>query len=278
MTPRRILFLLCVPLCAFALAGCAGGGDALSLDPVAQAANTTAANTSSRFEFRASLNAGSTGSFSFHGNGIFDGKGKSGWMNMHFALPASAQQQLGTADASMEMIYDGSHGLVMYMRSALFNRMLPTGKWVKMDLGKLAKKEGVDMSALMNANQADPSQSLRMLMASNGARVTGTDTIRGVRTTRYTFRIDFAKLAHDNKAFKELAQAAGSLSAPADAWIDAQGHVRRLALTLSLGSQLGSPMSMSMTEDLYDFGVHVNVTPPSDDMVVDLSALSGSSS
>jgi hypothetical protein len=278
MTPRRILLLLCLPLCAFALAGCAGGSDTLSLDPVAQAANTTAANTSSRFEFRASLNAGNTGSFSFHGDGIFDGKGKSGWMNMHFALPAAAQQALGTADASMEMIYDGSHGLVMYMRSPLFGRMLPTGKWVKMDLGKLAKKEGVDMGALMNANQADPSQSLRMLMASSGARVTGTDTIRGVRTTRYTFRIDFAKLAHDNKAFKELTQVGGSLSAPADAWIDAQGHVRRLALTLSLGSQLGSPMSMSMTEDLYDFGVHVNVTPPSDDMVVDLSALSGASS
>ena len=52
----------------------------------------------------------------------------------------------------------------------------------------------------MNANQADPSQSLRMLMASSDARVTGSERIRGVQTTHYAFNIDFKKLAHDNKA------------------------------------------------------------------------------
>ncbi len=31
-----------------------------------------------------------------------------------------------------------------------------------------------------------------------------------------------------------------------------------------------------MTEDIDDFGVPTNVTPPSDDLVVDLSSLSGS--
>ena len=38
------------------------------------------------------------------------------------------------------MIFDGSHGLVMYMRSPLFDKIVPTGKWVKMDVAKLAKK------------------------------------------------------------------------------------------------------------------------------------------
>jgi hypothetical protein len=33
---------------------------------------------------------------------------------------------------------------------------------------------------------------------------------------------------------------------------------------------------MTMTEDLYDFGVQTNITRPSDDLVVDLSSLSGS--
>jgi len=59
-------------------------------------------------------------------------------MNMHFSLPAAAQMQLGSADPSMEMIFDGNHGLVMYMRSPLFDRVVPTGKWVKMDVAKLA--------------------------------------------------------------------------------------------------------------------------------------------
>ena len=275
MTPGRVLSLLCLVVCASTLVGCAGG-DALALDPVAQAANTTAKTTSSRFEFRASVDAGSVGSFSFNGNGVFDGKNKSGWMNMHFAMPPAVQLQLGSTDPSMEMIFDGSHGLVMYMRSPLFDKIVPTGKWVKMDLEKIAKTEGVDLGAIMNANQADPSQSLRMLTASSNARVTGSERIRGAQTTHYAFNIDFEKLAHDNEAFKQLKEATGSVSAPAEAWIDAQGRVRRLAVTMSMGGQLGTPITMTMTEDLYDFGVPTNVTPLSDDLVVDLSSLSGS--
>jgi hypothetical protein len=277
MTPGRVLSLLCLVVCASPLVGCAGG-DALALDPVAQAASTTAKTTSSRFEFRASVDAGSVGSISFNGNGVFDGKDKSGWMNMHFSMPPAYQLQLGSTDPSMEMIFDGSHGLVMYMRSPLFDKIVPTGKWVKIDLEKIAQKEGVDLGAIMNANQADPSQSLRMLMASSNARVTGSERIRGVQTTHYAFDIDFAKLAHDNKAFKQLQAATGSVSAPAEAWIDAKGRVRRLVVTMSLRGQLATPMTMTMTEDLYDFGAHANVTPPSNDLVIDLSSLTGSSS
>jgi len=275
MTPGRVFSLLCLVVCASALVGCAGG-DTLALDPVAQAANTTAKTTSSRFDFRASINAGSAGSFSFNGNGVFDGKNKSGWMNMHFAMPPAVQLQLGSTDPSMEMIFDGSHGLVMYMRSQLFDKMVPTGKWVKMDLEKIAKKEGVDLGAITNVNQADPSQSLRMLMASSNARVTGSERIRGVQTTHYAFSIDYKKLAHGNKAFEKLQQATGSISAPAEAWIDAKGRVRRLAVAMSLGGQLATPMTLTMTEDLYDFGVRTNIMPPSDDLVVDLSSLTGS--
>jgi hypothetical protein len=245
---------------------------------VAKAASTTAKTQSSKFDFRASITAGTVGSFSFHGTGIFDGKNKSGWMNMHFSLPPQTQMQLGSADPSMEMIFDGHHGLVMYMRSPLFDRVVPTGKWVKMDLAKLAKKEGMDLGALMNANQADPSQSLRMLMASSGARVTGAERIRGVETTHYAFNIDFKKLAHDNKAFRQLTETAGAVSAPAEAWIDKQGRVRRLSVTMSMGAQLGAPMTMSMTEDLYDFGASASIAAPPDDLVVDFSSLSGSSS
>ena len=276
MTLRRVLSLLCLALCATALAGC--GGDALALDPVARAADTTAKTQSSRFAFRASIDAGSVGSFSFNGDGIYDGKDKSGWMNMHFQLPPAAQAQLGSADPSMEMIFDGSDGLVMYMRSPLFSRLVPTGKWVKMDLEKLAKKQGMDLGALMNANQADPSQSLRILMASSGAHVTGAETVRGVATTRYGFTVDFKKLAGANKAYKHLVEAAGTATAPAEAWIDRKGRVRKLALTLSMGAQVGSPMTMSITEELYDFGVHADVTAPADDVVVDLSSLGGSGS
>ena len=274
MSPGRVLSLLCLALCASALVGCAGG-DALALDPVAQAANTTAKTTSSRFEFRASIDAGSVGSFAFNGNGVFDGKDKSGWMNMHFSLPPAYQLQVPTADPSMEMIFDGSHGLIMYMRSPLFDKVVPTGKWVKMDLAKMAEK-GQDLSAILNANQADPSQSLRMLMASSGAHVMGSERIRGAQTTHYAFSIDFKRLAQNSKQFKMLTDETGSVSAPAEAWIDAKGRVRRLTVAMVSGAKLGTPVTMTITEDLYDFGTPVNITAPSDDLVVDLSSLTGS--
>src|SRR5262249_24602556 len=46
MTAGRLLSLLCLAVCATALVGC--GGDALSFDPVANAATKTADTTSSR--------------------------------------------------------------------------------------------------------------------------------------------------------------------------------------------------------------------------------------
>jgi hypothetical protein len=156
--------------------------------------------------------------------------------------------------------------------------MLPAGTWLKMDIEKLAKKQGYDLGAIMNANQADPSQALKMLMASSGARALGTDTIRGIRTTRYSFVIDFDRLVHDNKALEQLKTAAGASSIPAQAWVDAQGRVRRLNVQMTIGAQLGTPMTMTMTEDLYDFGVRANIVPPPDSVVTDLSSLSSPSS
>jgi hypothetical protein len=276
MSPRRVVSLLCLVLAAAALTGCAAQ-DTLSLDPVANAASKTAKTTSSRFIFSASLDAGTMGQFSFHGNGLFDGPTKRGWANMHFTLPLSAQAQLGTTDPSMEMIFDGQHGLVMYMRSAML-KMVPPGTWVKMDLEKLAKKEGYDLGGIMNANQADPSQALKMLMASSHARPLGKERVRGVKTTRYSFVIDFDQLVHDNKALEQFKSVTGTSSIPAQAWIDAQGRVRRLNVQMSMGAQFGTPMTMTITEDLYDFGVRTDIEPPSGSMVTDISGLTGSSS
>jgi hypothetical protein len=274
MSPRRLALVLCLVLSAAVLTGCAAN-DTLSLDPVANAASKTAKTTSSRFSFSASIDAGAMGQFSFHGNGIYDGPTKRGWMNMHFTLPLSAQAQLGS-DPSMEMIFDGQHGLVMYMRSAMF-RTVPAGTWVKMDLERLAKKEGYDLGAIMNANQADPSQALKMLMASSRARPMGKEWIRGVATTRYAFVIDFDQLVHDNKALEQFKSVTGTSSIPAQAWIDARGRVRRLNVQMSMGAHLGSPMTMTITEDLYDFGVRTDIEPPSGSMVTDISDLAGSS-
>jgi hypothetical protein len=275
MTLRRVLSMLCLGLCAAAVVGC--GGDTFALDPVANAASKTADTESARIAFSATMNAGNLGNMSFEGRGIYDGRSKTGWMNMTFALPPQAQAQVG-GTPSMEMIFDASDGLVMYMRSSLFPGVAGD-KWLKMDLEELADEAGVDLGALMNANQADPNQTLRMLMASTGARPTGSERVRGVRTTRYAFRVDLRRLAEENKELREslekVIDVVGVASYPAQAWIDAQGRVRRLKVEMSFGAQLGTPMTMTLTEDLYDFGVRATIFPPPDDQVVDFSSFLG---
>ncbi|HEX9379876.1 MAG TPA: hypothetical protein VF891_00120 [Gaiellaceae bacterium] len=275
MSLRRAPSFLCLALCATALVGC--GGDTFAFDPVANAATKTADSTSARVDFTASMTLGSMGTMSFAGRGLFDGQSKSGWMNMTFSLPPAAQAQLG-ANPTMEMIFDGRDGFVVYMRSSMFPG-LPAGSWVKMDLAKLADKQGVDLGGLTNANQADPSQTLRMLMASSDSRVLNYDRVRGVLTTHYALRVDLKRLAKDNKdlreALEKVIEVTGVDSYPAEAWIDSQGRVRRIKVDISLGAQLGTPMTMTMTEDLYDFGVRTNIAPPPENQVVDVSKLVG---
>jgi hypothetical protein len=276
MTLRRLFALLLLGTCGFALAGC---GDTLSFDPVASAASKTAQSTSARVAFDANMNIEGVGAMSFTGTGVYDGRSKSGALNMRFMIPQAAQTQLG-ANPGMELIFDGSDGFVMYMRSSLFKPLAPE-KWIKMDLEQLADKQRVDLSAFMNANQADPSQTLRMLMASNEARVAGYDRVRGVFTTHYSLRVDLKRLAQKNEALRESVEQAMKLtgieSYPAEAWIDDQGRVRKMKVDMSFNSALGA-FTMTMTEELYDFGVRVNIQPPPAGQVVDLSALVGSGS
>ena len=276
MTAGRVLSLLCLAVCAAALVGC--GGDALSFDPVASAASKTVDTTSSRVQFTATMNVEGVGGMAFSGSGIFDGRTRSGALNMRFTLPADVTAQLGGADPTMQMIMDGRNGLVVYMRSPLF-RAFATDKWLKIDMAKMAKKEGVDLSALMNANQADPSESLRMLMASTDAHAIGYDRVRGVFTTHYKLNIDLVRLAKDNKELRKtldnVRKLTGVTSYPAEAWIDDKGRVRRLKIDMAFNAPTGGAFQMSMTEELYAFGVKVNVQPPAASEVIDAASVLG---
>jgi len=224
------------------------------------------------------MNVDGVGGMAFSGAGIFDGRTRSGALNMRFTMPADIQAQLGVTDPTMQMIMDGSDGLVMYMRSPLF-RTLPSDKWVKLDMEKLAKKEGIDLSSVLDAGQADPSQSLNMLMASTDAHPVGYDRVRGVFTTHYTLNVDLGRLAKGSaalrKSFEMLRNLTGVQSFPAEAWIDDQGRVRRMKIDMSFNTPTGGAFTMAMTEDLYAFGVKVKVQPPDPSQVVDAAALLG---
>lgn len=276
MTLRRTLALLCLAVSPVALAGC--GGDTLSFDPVAKAATKTAETESARVAFQANMSIEGIGGVSFSGTGVFDGKSRSGALNMKFNMPQVAQTQLG-GNPTMDMIFDGSDGFVLYMRTPMFDKQLPAGSWVKMDLEQLAKKQGIDMSQLMNANQADPSQTLAMLTASKDAHVMNYDRVHGVLTTHYMLSLDLKRIAKANnamsKSLEQLMDMTDVDSFPAEAWIDDKGNVRKLKIEMSMNAPTGGELKMTMTEELYDFGVNVTIQPPPASQVVDMSALLG---
>ena len=56
-----------------------------------------------------------------------------------------------------------------------------------------------------------------------------------------------------------------------DVWIGDDGYVHKLRFE----QKLAAGSSMTMEEELYDWGTDVNVTVPSDDEVVDLTQLLG---
>jgi len=167
-------------------------------------------------------------------------------------------------------------GLVVYMDVPLLSSSLPSATpWIKLDLGAVGRQAGVNLGSIMDSSNNDPSQALSYLTgASSNVQNLGTDTIRGVQTTHYRATVDLQKvLAHaparDRKALRgtlaTLRAQLGSSTFPVDVWIDSAGRARRISEKMSMPS-LGA--TMSMTEDLYDFGVTVNITPPPADQTI----------
>ena len=264
--------VIAASLAAIGLAGC-GGSEGLSEDlspqaAVAEAATKTADAGSARIDMSAAIKGGAQ-SFTMVGRGEFaDQRGR-----MTFDLSDQTGQQL-----SMEMIFDQ---LVIYMRfPPELGAQLPAGKsWVKMDLEALGREQGIDLAELVQAGQSDPTQALQYLRgASDDFEKVGEEEIRGVDTTHYRGTVDLRKAAGQlseeaRKSVDRIVELTGEISFPFDVWIDEGGLARRIKYDQPLPGAQGATMAMTM--DFYDFGVEVDVEPPSDDEVIDLQELIG---
>ena len=157
---RALLRLLPLGLAAaFAAVVLAGCGSSV-LDPVANAATKTVDVGSFRFTYSSSAAAGPS-SASMSGMGAYDAPDHRWQMTLEASAPSSdGSMQTFSAD----MLVDASTGFVMYMRMPLLTSLLPQGKsWIRIDLEKAAKSKGVDMSQLLKATQAYPTQTLDVL-------------------------------------------------------------------------------------------------------------------
>jgi hypothetical protein len=203
----------------------------------------------------------------------------------NLTITAAGVTDIATGDCAISMnfgaLFGGSGAMeirvvdrVGYLKMPKALEMFAGGKWLKMpDLGA-ANGE------LPGVGESDPSKFLAYLeTVSNGVTKVGAERIRGVETTHYRAVLDLGKAVERpdippslrDDLRKVLRESKGLSALPADVWIDSDGLARRMAFVLDLGKLAGSDapegapltkMKMTMSMDLYDFGVPVNVVAP----------------
>jgi len=238
-----------------------------SIDPVANAADTTAKAGSAEFGLAGSMAVAGT-TIPINGNGAVDMRNNAMRMSMSMPLP-------GVGTTEIEEILNGT---TFYMRlpAALTQRLPGAKPWMKLDLQALGKSAGVDFKKALQANQSNPADMLQALKGVGTSKKVGEEPIDGAPTTHYTATIDLNKAAAriaDKQTVDSLKQtyaSAGVSSIPIDVWIDRAGRVRRESVKMSTPQ-----FSMDMTISFTRFGVPVDTTPPPDQDVMDASALLG---
>jgi type II secretory pathway pseudopilin PulG len=238
------------------------------IDPVAKAADTTAAAGTVAFQISGSISADGK-NIPLSGDGAIDMRNTRMRMTMNFPVP-------GAGNFDIEELLDGT---TIYMRMpAAVTQRLPGGKaWMKLDLKELGKASGIDFDKAMQANQQNPGDMLEALKGVSDSKVVGHESIRGANTTHYHADVDLKKaveqVATDKEGaerFRQMADSIGVSSVPVDVWIDGTGRVARQTTKFS-----STQFSMDFTIDYTRFGVPVDVTPPPDDQVMDAGAFLG---
>ena len=275
---RRLLLPLVV-LLALVASACGGSGvsstdGSPSSAPAAAAVASAGQKSSDAGSARASFTATFTGATS----GTMTGVGEFSQREGHLTMDMSDLGGGAFGNGAAELTFSD---LVYYMKLPQGAGLpLPPGKeWFKIDLKEIGQTQGLDLEQLTQLSQSDPSQALDFLRgASDDFHEVGTEDVRGESTTHYAGTIDLNKVAESAPAdlaeqYKKLAELAPSPTVPMDVWIGDDGYVQKLRFQ----QKLAAGSSMTMEEELYDWGTDVNVTVPSDDEVFDLTQLLGQS-
>jgi len=253
-------------------------GCSATLDPVAKAATHTADVSTLRFSMTVSLQVpGAPGTIALGATGAIDSSAHRLAMSMDLSKIAALTGS-SAMPKRMRMVEDGT---VIYMTGDGLSRVLPGGKsWARLDLARAASQVGADVSGL-TGGQTDPRASLAQLRKAGNVVRIGPQLVRGVATTRYNVLVDLGRGVDGlegsaREAMKQLVQrleAAGTRYVPADAWVDADGYLRRFRIAIPGYFGAGSSFGLSM--DMYGFGDPVSIAVPDPAEVSDLTGSLG---
>jgi hypothetical protein len=278
----RLTSLAVLTVAALAAAGCGGGGNADttsaravtatggSVQPIVDAAARTAAKRSAHVTLRGITEAAGQ-RIPISAAGAFDLKAGKGRF--------TATTRVAGQAVRLEEISDG---LDLYLHSDALAGRLPGGKrWVKLDLAKVGRSSGVDLSALQSLGNGDPTQILGYLKRVGDVRKIGRATIGGTATTHYAGAVQLAKVAPPGdaaaaRALRRLKQLTGLDRVPVEAWISDDGLVRRERVAVDArAAKTGGGARLDLTVDFTRFGVRVDAPVPPGGDVFDASNLAG---
>lgn len=255
-----------------------GGVEAASAQDILVAApGRTVEAGSSRIAVLAALDGQTRGTFD--GQGEFEFGPERGRLEVDLG-------PLGLAGAGRtEVLLDGD---VVYIE--LGERLPGLGgrPWVRIDLDDLAGGQGDSIEALRQLKANDPSAVLNYLRgADDDAVELGGEEVRGIATTRYRATVDLEQASERSPEavrddLAEVVRQLGTSRLPVEAWVDADGRLRRLRYTVDLADLSDDAPAKgtgrgraTASLELYDFGVPVTVTPPPDSEVTDVGQLLG---
>jgi hypothetical protein len=267
---RRTLAVLATTLVAFP----ACGGDAIAPEAaVADAATKTLAAGSSRFTFTGTLALPETGgrALPISGEGIFDHADPQGRFTYDLS-EAAEEAGLGPGEAwQADVIFTGDR---FFLRLPALTEGLEGAKpWIEIDT---ATESGMTPGELMQLGGAsDPAQLLQFMRGTSGnVERVGTESVRGVETTRYRARVELSRVIErvpDDDVREVLRRQLERLERQgrATAWhmevsLDEDGVARRIRMN----DPTEARERMTLTMDLYDFGVEVDAEPPPENEVM----------
>ena len=238
--------------------GSGNGNGGERLDALVAAADAVADAGSSRMEMRMVMDAGQK--ISIDAEGLFDFEEQIGSMEMTFEAEGFPMSE---GDEPTQMIVDDQY---VYVKGGLVTAGYGAGQgWIRMDVSSMP---GV------GANQfnQDPTQYIEFLGGAGAdIEALGSEEVRGTPTTHYRAEVDLAKVLEQTadpeemEAVKEQLEAAGVETIPTEVWIDDDGLPRRMEMIMEMkGGGAPQDVTMTVTVDLFDYGVDVNVTPPKD--------------
>jgi hypothetical protein len=154
--------------------------------------------------------------------------------------------------------------------------------WVRVDRGTLQALAGSQLGVPGLGTTLDFSNALAWLRGVSGQITTvGNERIKGTPTTHYRAQVDLSRVAAamgaDTNDKSALAPAVGR-TLPLDVWIDAQGRLRQLKVSLDLNTLPASQGATQPTQargtavltlDLWNFGVTVHAAAPPENQVSD---------